>query len=160
MPKALAVGCPYETFMSLTPKESQCFYEAQRIKREQIDDISWVMGMYMLKAVSVALDHGFNGRKAHSDYFDKPLMTNMINTVGVRSESPKKIPRNDDNLSESEIEQKRKQLVTMLSVMMYNDRGKKIAEKRMNTASSEVSEANGIVNQSTDNIGSDSGSSG
>lgn len=135
--------------MSLTPKETQCFYAAHKIRREQIDDASWVMGMYMLRAVSVALDHGFNGRKARSNYFDKPLMTDII-----QSEKPKKSSSDGEDMSEEEIQRKRDQLVNALSVMMYNAKGAEIAKKKALESSrhsdSEV-DANGIVNQSTDN---------
>lgn len=119
--------------MSLTPKESQAFYEANRIRREEIDDISWVMGMYMLRAVSVALDHGFNGRKARSDYFDKPIMSNMIQqakTSDKQTETVRKTTDNPEGWTDEQIKQKRKELAMALDVMLYNSRGAEIAKKK------------------------------
>ena len=113
----------------------------------------------MLRAVSVALDHGFNGRKARSDYFDKPIMSNMIQQAKISvsekaSNSVRKTPDNPEGWTDEQIKQKRKELAMALDVMLYNNRGAEIAKKKQN----EVND-NGIVNQSADNLGSDSGSS-
>lgn len=68
------MGVPYELFWHLNPKKIKAFEEAYKLKRKVEDEQMWLMGMYVNNAVSVAIDHALNGRKAKSKYFEKPIM--------------------------------------------------------------------------------------
>ena len=74
LPHALTMGVPYELFWHLNPKKIKAFEEAYKLKRKVEDEQMWLMGMYVNNAVSVAIDHALNGRKAKSKYFEKPIM--------------------------------------------------------------------------------------
>ena len=67
------MGVTYERFMESTPKMLEPFYEAYRKKMETIDSISYRIGLYVLNATTVAIDHCLNGRKAKSEYIKEPI---------------------------------------------------------------------------------------
>lgn len=74
LPYALTIGVPYETAMSLNPKKLEPFIEAYKNKRKLMDELMWMMGMYIEDAVMVAVEKNLAGKKAKSKYFEKPLM--------------------------------------------------------------------------------------
>ena len=52
-------------------KAHQKAYEL-RIKKQ--DEMNWYLGVYLQRAVLVAIDHSFNGKDAKSEYFKHPRM--------------------------------------------------------------------------------------
>lgn len=42
-----------------------------------MDEKMWMMGSYVLSATLTAIDKGLNGKKAKSEYIDKPFLHNM-----------------------------------------------------------------------------------
>ena len=74
LPHALTIGIDYRLFWHLTPKKISAFEKAYNMKRELEDEKMWQLGMYIQSAVSVAIDHSMNGKKAKSKYLEKPLM--------------------------------------------------------------------------------------
>ena len=71
-----------------------------------MDRVIWnSCGNYVLSALSVALDHCMNGKKAKSKYIEKPVFE-MANT--------------ENNLTESELQRQRELFVAKLMVMKTN----------------------------------------
>ena len=105
MPNALAIGVPYELFWHLTPKRLSAFYKADEIALKRRDAEMWHMGQYVLSAVSVAIDHCLNGKKAKSKYIDEPIMRKN---------------RDSGELSEEEIKRQREAFVAMLMAKKSN----------------------------------------
>lgn len=61
-------------FWRLNPRLLKSYVKAYGIKVKQQDEIMWLMGRYVQQAVGVAVEHNLAGKKAKSEYFDKPLM--------------------------------------------------------------------------------------
>ncbi len=69
------------------------------------------MGIYEFRAVSVAIDHCLNGRKATSEYFSEPLSwKNDKHTKEIE----------ERELTEEEKKQAREQVLMQLKIMMSN----------------------------------------
>lgn len=77
LPYAIAYGVDEKTFWHLNPKTFKIYKKAYKIKQKQTDEYLWIMGQYCLNAVSVALDHAFNGIKAKSKYVHSPFLNNL-----------------------------------------------------------------------------------
>lgn len=65
---------PYDLFWHLNPKKLKPFQKAYELKRKVEDEKMWQMGMYVNQAVTVAIDHALNGKKAKSKYLEKPII--------------------------------------------------------------------------------------
>lgn len=92
--------------MDSTPVELAPYIRAHRIKLEEMDRVIWSScGNYVLSALSVALDHCMNGKKAKSKYIEKPVFE-MANT--------------ENNLTEDELQRQRELFVAKLMVMKTN----------------------------------------
>lgn len=70
----------------------------------------WTQGIYILRAVSVAVDHCLNGREATSEYFNEPISYNSA----THGEEPEK------ELTEEEKKQAREKVLMQLKIMMSN----------------------------------------
>lgn len=70
----MAIGVPYELFWKLNPHTLKPFTEAHKIKRKILDEQMWTLGIYVQRAVSVAVEHNLAGKKAQSKYFEEPIM--------------------------------------------------------------------------------------
>lgn len=62
--------------MHSTPKELDAYDKGYRLRRQIKDEEMWIMGRYVLSAVSVALEHAFS-KKAKSEYLKEPFMTKI-----------------------------------------------------------------------------------
>lgn len=107
----MAIGVPYELFWHLTPKKLDVFYEAHKIRQEIHDSQMWIMGRYVLSAVSVAVEHCLAGRKAKSEYLDRPFM---------KLAEQKKGNQEEKFFSEEEIQRQTEQLFLKLQIMGTN----------------------------------------
>lgn len=61
--------------MKSNPKKLEPFIKAHRISERQKDLDMYMMGAYIQRSVGVAIDHCMNGKKAKSEYFKQPLLT-------------------------------------------------------------------------------------
>ena len=92
--------------MHCTPKILNAYNQAQDIKRKMQDESMWLMGQYVLSAVSVSVDHCLNGKKAKSKYVEKPFLLNS-NSEKVE-------------MSEKELQKQREMFVAMLNIKKAN----------------------------------------
>lgn len=56
----------------------------EKIKEQ--DHLAWLFNQYTLSAVSVAVEHCLAGRKANSEYINKPFMQGMNQSVHMTEE--------------------------------------------------------------------------
>jgi len=68
------------------PREMKAYEDAYALAQKMIDRNSWNMGNYMTNAVTVALDHAFNGKKAKSKYLEKPLFEQYFEDLTLTQE--------------------------------------------------------------------------
>lgn len=108
MPKFLAIGVSYERFMDSNPNELKPFVEAERLEMIRRDEDMYVMGIYVQKAVAVAVEGCLAGRKAKGKYFDKPLRADIEESV------------KEEKLSEAELKRQREMFMTKLMLMKVN----------------------------------------
>lgn len=102
----LSIGVCKSEFMDSCPVELAPYIKAHKMKIQEADRMAWSFcGNYVLSAMTVAIDHCLNGRKAKSEYIKKPVF-DMNNT--------------DDNLSEDEIQRQRELFVAKLMTMKAN----------------------------------------
>lgn len=73
LPDALRMGIDEKTFWELTPRKFKIYSNAYSEKLKEKDRFNWQLGAYVMQAVSVSLDHAFNGYKARSEYPEKPF---------------------------------------------------------------------------------------
>lgn len=71
----MAAGMTPEEFWHGPPELCKAYREAWRIRRDNQFSAEWRQGIYVLHAVSTALDKGFNGGKAKVEYPDAPLFS-------------------------------------------------------------------------------------
>ena len=95
--------------MDSCPKELEPFVEAEKLKMIRRDEDMYVMGIYVQKAVAVAVEGCLAGRKAKGKYFDKPIRSDMEESVNGK-----------ENISEEEIKRQREMFVTKLMLMKTN----------------------------------------
>lgn len=67
------LGMTEEQFWKSNPRIWKVWEEAHKQKVKEMNFLMYIQGVYELRAIQVALDHGFNGKKAKSEYFDKPI---------------------------------------------------------------------------------------
>lgn len=53
------------------------------MKMRMQDEQMWLMGQYVLNAVSVAIEHGFAGKKAKSKYLKEPMLSKAYENDGL-----------------------------------------------------------------------------
>lgn len=93
--------------MDSCPKELEPYSIAHRKKLEEQDSLQYLWwGNYGIRAICVALDHSFNGRKAKSKFVDKPVM--------------KMMEEQNKPISEEDLQRKRELFVAKLEVMKTN----------------------------------------
>jgi hypothetical protein len=76
---ALVCGIPEQTFWELTPRKFKIYVNASRELQRERDTEAWVNGMYTLRALQVALDQAFSGRKSTTKYFEAPILKLQAN---------------------------------------------------------------------------------
>ena len=74
-PRAFAIGISIAEFRHMTPRQLALCVEGHRQKLEEEDRLMWQwFGVYGTLSVLTAVDKCINGKKAKSQYIDKPLM--------------------------------------------------------------------------------------
>ena len=96
--------------MDSTPKDLECYLEAENIRQKRIDNINWHMGMYNMSAMSVAVSKALSGRKSKAKYIDEPLLE--------KASDIKK--QEEENLTEEQKEMERDKLLTVLMTWQAN----------------------------------------
>lgn len=83
MPHYIAIGVSYERFMNSCPKELEPFEKGYRLKLQQQDNQMYMMGMYVMSAVSTAIERNLAGKKAKSGYIKEPLLSKFFENDGL-----------------------------------------------------------------------------
>ena len=105
LPKYLAIGLSYKEFIHCTPKRLRSYDKAFELKRKMQDEAMWVMGQYIVSAVSVSIDHCLN-KHSKSKYVEKPFL--------LEPSVEKK------EFSEEELQKQREVFVAMLNTKKAN----------------------------------------
>ena len=94
--------------MESTPKEIECYVEAESIRQKRRDIELWHMGMYNLSAFGVALSKALAGKKSHAKYMEMPIYEKL------------EIEKPQEELTEEEIKNARSNLLLSLQIMQTN----------------------------------------
>lgn len=69
---------------SSCPSELEPYAKAHKLEIKENDRmVHEICGSYIVSAVSVAIDHCFNGKKAKSEYIKEPLMSKAFENDGL-----------------------------------------------------------------------------
>ena len=109
-----------QEFMKSLPIELPAFYKAYKQKRKIKDEEMWMMGQYVMSAVSFAIDHNLRGKKAQSKYIEKPIM----------SDSSISASKDENNMSQEEKNRQIEQLFLKLEIMGKNHKLTKEKEEK------------------------------
>lgn len=82
----MAMGVSYEIFWHLTPHKLKAFTKTHELRRKIQDEEMWIMGQYVLSAVSTAVEHCLAGRKAKSQYLSAPILKEFMDESGLSQE--------------------------------------------------------------------------
>jgi hypothetical protein len=69
-----------------SPREMKPYEDAYLRSQQLLDRNAWSMGNYVTRAVMVAIDHAFNGKKAKSEYFKKPCLEQYFEDMTLTQE--------------------------------------------------------------------------
>lgn len=100
------MGISWEQFWKMNPRIIKVIAKGYKERLLQQDYINWINGQYILSAVSTAVEHNLAGRKARSNYMDKPIM--------------KELEEKNKPLSEEEMDRQRELFVAKLEAMRVN----------------------------------------
>ncbi|MCD7724288.1 MAG: hypothetical protein LUI12_01825 [Clostridiales bacterium] len=92
----------------MTKRSMDAHIEGNRLQEKKKDEDNWIFGMYVLSAVSVAVEHNLAGKKAKSKYIEKPIMQQMEELKAK------------ENLTEEEKKNQIEQFFSRLMVMQSN----------------------------------------
>lgn len=67
------IGVQEEHFWDSTPSELYPYRKAHELREEQLDIQMWQMGMYVNRAVAVAVSGALMGSKSKAKYFELPF---------------------------------------------------------------------------------------
>lgn len=110
--KAIAMGITHETFLHLNPKKMDLIEEGYQIRKKMEDENMWTMGIYIMRAVSVAVEHCLYGHKARSEYFDRP--------ISLQEETIRRQEEPERELTEEEKKEAQEKVLMSLKIMMSN----------------------------------------
>ena len=79
-------GLTVKDIENSNPREMKAYEDAFALSQKLIDRNSWNMGNYVTSAVTVALDHSFNGKKAKSKYVERPLLEEYFENLTLTQE--------------------------------------------------------------------------
>ena len=68
------------------PRVMKPYEDSFALQQRLIDRQSWQMGVYVQSAVSVAIEHAFNGKSAKSEYVQKPILDEYFENLGLTQE--------------------------------------------------------------------------
>lgn len=105
----LSFGVTKSEFLDSTPRDMECYIEAEKMRIRRRDTENWQMGMYNLSAFGTALSKALNGRKSHAEYRKTPIY-----------EEIEELQKPEEELTEEEKERGRKNLLMSLQIMQTN----------------------------------------
>lgn len=79
-------GLTLKDIENSSPREMKPYEDAFTLSQKLIDRASWSMGLYVKSAVSVAIDGAFNGKKAKSEYVEKPVLEKYFDEMTLTQE--------------------------------------------------------------------------
>ena len=79
-------GLTIKEIENSNPREMKAYEDAFALSQKLLDRSSWNMGNYVTSAVTVALDHAINGKKAKSKYLEKPLLEQYFDDLTLTQE--------------------------------------------------------------------------
>lgn len=100
------IGVSKKEFMDSTPKDLEPYKKAYEYKQKEKDCDMWQMGIYVLNAVSVAVNGALVGKKYKGEYFEKPL--------SIKKED------SGEKITEEKIKEERGKLLMQLQTMQAN----------------------------------------
>lgn len=71
------MGISWDDFWKMNPHIIKLVAKGHEEKIKEQDAQLYTMGMYVLSAVSVAVEHCLSGKKAKSQYVEKPFLSEM-----------------------------------------------------------------------------------
>lgn len=107
MPFFLVLGVSEDTFWDSTPVDLEPYIEADKLRQKRIDYENWQLGIYVMGAVSTAIESALHGKKSKMKYFEEPLMQ-------------KKQKEKEEILTEEEKKRQRDKLLMTLQIMQHN----------------------------------------
>lgn len=106
LPLYLSIGVSEEKFWDSNPIELRPYVDAENLRIKKRDEEMWRNGIYTMNATMNAIAIAFGNKKAQ--YMSEPIM--------AKEEKQKE----EEILTEEEVEQGRKNLLNWLQVMQYN----------------------------------------
>ena len=86
MPYALLIGMSASEFWQSNPHTMKPYTKSYMLRKEQNDNGMWIMGQYILSAVSVSLEHCLSGKKARSKYLEQPILKDYFQNQDLTQE--------------------------------------------------------------------------
>lgn len=109
-----------QEFMKSLPIELRAYYKAYKQRQKIKDEEMWMMGQYVMSAVSVSVEHCLAGKKAHSKYIEKPILSNDSILAS----------KDENNMSQEEKNRQIEQLFLKLEIMGKNHKLTKEKEEK------------------------------
>lgn len=91
-PPANAMGVTWQEFWRMNPHIIKCIAKGHKEKIKEQDTLmhTW-WGTYGLSALTVAVEHCLHGKKAKSEYIDKPILSQEVTKESKYKESKEEI---------------------------------------------------------------------
>lgn len=68
------------------PADLEPYAKAHRLQLQEQDNQLYMMGIYTLSAVSVAIERNLAGKKAKSEYIKEPVLSKIFENEGLTEE--------------------------------------------------------------------------
>lgn len=68
------------------PADLEPYGKAYKLQTQQQDSQMHMMGMYVMSAVSTAIERNFAGKRAKSEYIKEPLLSKIFENDGLTEE--------------------------------------------------------------------------
>lgn len=68
------------------PADLEPYAKAHRLQLQEQDNQLYMMGIYALSAVSVAIERNLAGKKAKSEYIKEPVLSKIFENEGLTEE--------------------------------------------------------------------------
>ena len=68
------------------PADLEPYAKAHRLQLQEQDNQLYMMGMYVLSAVSVVVERNLAGKKAKSEYIKEPILAKIFENEGLTEE--------------------------------------------------------------------------
>ena len=79
-------GLTLKDIENSNPRELKAYEDAFILSQRMLDRNAWSMGIYVNNAVTVAIDHAINGKKAKSEYMDNPMLEQYYENMTLTQE--------------------------------------------------------------------------